>query len=50
MVNSKERVLRAVFESMGDEVTRTWGSHVLKSFITCTFTKYCHVTQPNVGG
>jgi hypothetical protein len=50
MENLKKRVLRTVHESKGDEVTRSWESHVLKSFITCTFIKYSHVTQPNVGG
>ena len=50
MENLKKKVLRRIFESKGDEVTGSWGSHVLKSFITHTFTKYAHVTQPNVGG
>ena len=50
MVILKKRVLRGVFESKGDEVTGSWGSHVLRSFVTCTLTKYSHVTQPNVGG
>jgi hypothetical protein len=46
----KKRVLRTVFESKGDEVTGSWRSHVLKSFITCTFTKYSHVTRSNLDG
>jgi len=50
MENLKKKVLRTVFGSKGDEVTESWGSHVLNSFITYTFTKYAHITQQNLGG
>jgi hypothetical protein len=50
MENLNKRVLRGVFVPEGDEVTGSWGSYVLKSSISCTFTKYSYVHQPRAGG